>query len=295
MKGTSVAAENVAFRNPTRRRYYGNIEYKSVGSYLGPHMKSPRVLLPLLIATSSLCGISQAGISIYLSPNGIETAEESGITNVTTETFNNHSTGSVNTFAGTVGTYTTLWGGSVENGNIYSGATQDKYLGIQSDSSTTLTLTGDVAYFGLYFSAGDGGNSFEVKNNGVTIFSFNTAALIAMLPRTEEGRITAINGQQYKTRDYYGQPGTSHNGTEPYAYIHIIGTEGTTFDQIVLSEAANTAIFENDNHSIRTTAPELPDTLVYIPTTPTTLPIPEPSAALIGGIGALLLLRRRRA
>lgn len=258
-------------------------------------MKSARVFLPLLLATTALSSLSQAGISIYLSPNGIETAEDSGILNVTTETFNSRSTGSVNNFVGTVGTYTTAWGGSVETGNIYSGATQDKYLGIQSDSSTTLTLSGDVAYFGLYFSAGDGGNSFEVKNNGTTIFSFNTAALISMLPRTAEGRITAINGQQYKTMDYYGQPGTSHNGTEPYAYIHIIATEGTTFDQIVLSEAPNTAIFENDNHSIRTTAPELPETLVYIPTNPTTLPIPEPSAAFLGGIGALLLLRRRRA
>ncbi|RYD33654.1 MAG: hypothetical protein EOP85_20560 [Verrucomicrobiaceae bacterium] len=258
-------------------------------------MKSARVFLPLFLATAALSGSSQAGISIYLSPNGIETAEESGITNVTTETFNNRPTGSVDNFLGTVGTYTTPWGGSVENGNIYSGATQDKYLGIQSGSSTTLTLTGDVAYFGLYFSAGDGGNSFDVKNNGATIFSFNTAALIAMLPRTEEGRITAINGQQYKTRDYYGQPGTGHNGSEPYAYIHIIGTEGTTFDQIVLSEAPNTAIFENDNHSIRTSAPELPDTLVHVSTNPTINQIPEPSAALIGGIGALLLLRRRRA
>ncbi len=254
----------------------------------------PPAFLPLLLATAAFTTLSQAGISIYLSPNGVETAEESGITNVTTETFNNRSTGSVNNLQRMVGTYTTLWGGNVENGNIYSGQNQGNYLGIQADSSTTLTLTGDVAYFGLYFSAGDGGNSFDVKSNGVTIFSFNTAALIAMLPRTEEGRITAINGQQYKTRDYYGQPGTGHNGTEPYAYIHIIGTEGTTFDQIVLSEAPNTAVFENDNHSIRTTAPELPDTLVYIPTTPATSPIPEPAAALLGSIGALLLLRRRR-
>ncbi|RYD22658.1 MAG: hypothetical protein EOP88_07225 [Verrucomicrobiaceae bacterium] len=257
-------------------------------------MKFHSPLLSLL-AVLSLTSASQAGISIYLSPNGIETAEASGILNVTTETFNSRANGSVNNFEGTVGTYTTLWGGNVDNGNIYSGATQGKYLGIQADSSTTLTLTGDVAYFGLYFSAGDGGNSFAVKSNGTTIFSFNTAALLAMLPRTDEGRITAINGQQYLTKNYYGQPGTGHNGTEPYAYIHIIGTEGTTFDQIVLSEAPNTAVFENDNHSIRTTAPELPDTLVHIPTAPAPLPIPEPSAAIIGGIGALLLLRRRRA
>ncbi|RYD34725.1 MAG: hypothetical protein EOP85_19585, partial [Verrucomicrobiaceae bacterium] len=196
------------------------------------------LFLPLL-TSAVLSSQATAAISIYLSPNGIETAEDSGISNVTTETFNGRENGSVNNFEGAVGTYTAPWGGDVNDGNIYSGATQGKYLGIQSGSSTTLSLTGNVAYFGLYFSAGDGGNSFEVKSNGVTLFSFNTAALIAMLPRTDEGRIVAINGQEYHTKDYYGQPGTSHNGTEPYAYIHIIGTEGTTFDQIVLSEAQN--------------------------------------------------------
>ncbi|RYD27729.1 MAG: hypothetical protein EOP87_20710, partial [Verrucomicrobiaceae bacterium] len=139
-------------------------------------MKFHSPLLSLLAALT-LTSASHAGISIYLSPNGIETAEDSGILNVTTETFNSRDTGDVNGLVGAVGTYTSAWGGTINTGNIYSGATQGNYLGIQSDSSTTLTLPDDVAYFGLYFSAGDGGNSFEVKSNGSTIFSFNTAAL----------------------------------------------------------------------------------------------------------------------
>jgi sugar lactone lactonase YvrE len=46
-------------------------------------------------------------------------------------------------------------------------------------------------------------------------------------------------------------------------------------------------VFENDNHSLRATAPEIPGTLVSIP---------EPSSALLGllGVTALGLRRRRR-
>lgn len=245
---------------------------------------------PLLSAAilAALPATSKAALSIYLSANDIESAEASGIIGVTTETFDVPAIGSVDGYVGTVGTYTGF--ANVLGNDQYGGDGEGNYLGISSGNSVTLTLSEGVQYFGIYFTAGNGGNSFEIKSGGVTILSFNTASLLSLLPNTPGATITAINGTPYNTQDYYGQPVSGSNAAEPYAYLHIVATGGTTFDQIVLSEALNSATFENDNHSIRATAPEtIPGTLVNV-----TGSIPEPSSALLGSIALLGLLRRRR-
>ena len=252
-------------------------------------MKSFRFIPLASLFFVSLAASSHAGISIYLSPNGIESAETSGITAVTTSTFTGTTPGYLGTYGSPIGTY--VGDNRFIEENIYGGYQEGNYLGIFPGESTTLTLNDPVAYFGFYFSAGDAGNIVELMSGGNVILTFKTGDLINMLPKTIGSQIQAINGSLYNTLDYYGQPGPNNGATnnEPYAYVHFIGTAGTTFDAIRFSEP-HTATFETDNHSIRTTAPTLPGTLVNI-----TNVVPEPSGALLGvfSIGSLALLRRR--
>jgi hypothetical protein len=237
---------------------------------------------------------ASASITLYLSGNDVQSAETSGFASgitFQTESFDTHALGSVNGYNSTVGTYICVSGGNVQAHDQYGGNGDNNYLGIASGTTTTLTLAEPVAYFGIYFTAGDARNSFEIKSGGVTLLTFNTAELIKLLPNTDAGRITAIDGQVYKTKDYYGQPVTGLNPKEPYGYIHIVGTEGTTFNQVLLSQAAGGAIFESDNHSIRVDAPTLPGTLVNV-----TSAIPEPSTGwLSAACLGLMALRRKRA
>ncbi|MEO5916423.1 MAG: PEP-CTERM sorting domain-containing protein [Luteolibacter sp.] len=228
-------------------------------------------------------------MNIYLSPNGIESAETSGITGVSTETFTGAAPGYLGSYSTAIGSYS---GDShVIAENIYGGYQEGNYLGIYTGESTTLTLTAPVAYFGFYFSAGDAGNIVELFSGGNLVLTFRTGDLINMLPKTVGSQIQAINGSFYNTADYYGQPGPNQEATnnEPYAYVHFVGTAGTTFDQIRFSEP-NTATFETDNHSVRATAPLLPGTLVDI-----TGAVPEPSgtALVLFSLGTLAMVRRR--
>jgi len=245
-------------------------------------------LVPLLCLASVLS--AQAAVSVYLSPNGVESAETSGITGVTTETFSTD-TGYISSYSSSIGSY--AGDGFIIAENIYGGYQEGNYLGIQTGNAMTVTLTTAASYFGFYFSAGDAGNVVELYSGGNLLLTFKTADLINMLPNTDGSTIQAINGNLYNTKDYWGQPGPNQQATsnEPYAYVHFVGTNGTTFDQIRFSEPT-TATFETDNHSVRTTAPELPDTLVNITTT-----VPEPSGAALAAFsfGTLALFRRRRA
>ena len=248
--------------------------------------------VPLVCLASAFSALSaQAAVSIYLSPNGVESAESSGITGVTTETFEGAPLNYIGSYSSTIGSY--AGDGHIIAENIYGGYQEGKYLGIYTTEAMTVTLTTAASYFGFYFSAGDAGNVVELYSGNNLLLTFKTADLINMLPRTEGSQIQAINGSYYNTLDYYGQPGPNQGATnnEPYAYVHFVGTNGTTFDKIRFSEPT-TATFETDNHSVRTTAPTLPGTLVNITGT---IQVPEPSGAALAlcSFGALALFRRR--
>jgi hypothetical protein len=245
----------------------------------------------MLVSTTSH---SLAGIKIYLSPDGVESAEASGITGVTTENFNLAPLGNVDGYVGSIGTYSTTGDARVEPNDRYGGDGVDGdvgYLGVVSGSAAVLTFSNpSTAYFGLLFSAGNGGNSFELKKDGVTILSFNTAELLALLPKGTGAQLQAINGQYYNADDYYGQPGSGRNSDEPYAYLHLVGTDGTTFDQIILSEPENASTFESDNHSASICPPVIPGTLVDV----THVMVPETSTVVLSAVGLTLLAARRR-
>ncbi len=237
-----------------------------------------------------------------MSPNDIETAEDSGIIGITpqqifTENFNGLPVGAVTTYVSpTVGvTYTAADGGvNIQQNDQYGGNNQGNYLGIGSAKTVVMTLPLPSQYFGFYFTAGDVNNKIGIFSGGTEILSFSTATLIAMLPNAEGSKLTAINGSQYLTADYYGKPGTSENSSEPYAYLHFVGSGATTFDEIRLTQG-DTAIFENDNHSILTGIPSVPESLVQVTSVSAAPAVPEPSGALlaVAGIAAMALVRKR--
>ena len=157
---------------------------------------------------------------------------------------------------------------------------------MNAGSTVTLTLDTPCARFRFYFTAGDANNGIEIYSGNTLLRDFNTASLISLLPNNGTSTITAINGTNYLTSDYYGQPVTGQNASEPYAYLHFI-TQGTdTFDRIVLSQDQN-AIFENDNHSILAVSPVIPSSLVLVS-------VPEPGSFLMLSMAALAFGGRRK-
>ncbi|MEI6675885.1 MAG: hypothetical protein WCO57_11985 [Verrucomicrobiota bacterium] len=261
-------------------------------------MTMTRKTLIAVVLTLVPLGVTDAALTVLVSPNDIQSAQASGIIGVTplqifTETFNSHPTGGINGYySTTIGvTYSTTSSKDVIKGNDqYGGYHEENYLGVTANSSVTLTLAAPAQYFGFYFTAGDPYNSIKVMSGLTTLMDFSTATLINMLPKGSGSHITAINGNQYATDDYYGQPTSNLNSSEPYAYLHFVAFGGTTFDQLILSQGSK-FIFENDNHSILTATPVIPGSLVYVEGSA----IPEASSwcMVLSALGGSLLVRRR--
>ena len=172
---------------------------------------------------------------------------------------------------------------AIQDNNQYGGYQQGRQLAVDNPGSVTLTLDTPVKYFGFYFTAGDANNKIDLYDGPTAVLTFSTGSLISLLPNHPTSKVTAVNGTQYFTKDYYGQPVSGQNASEAYAYLHLIATGTSSFNCIVLSELTG-AIFGNDNHSVRTTAPAVPGTLVVVP---------EPASLAWLGLGVLTLRRRR--
>lgn len=251
------------------------------------------ILLPLGFLFASQAG---AQVAVYVSPNEIQSAEASGILGVTpaqifTETFDDVPLGSINGYHSAVigGSYTTATNVNVMAPDQYGGGGDGQYLGTRSNSSATLTLETPAQYFGIHYTAADKNNHIEIYSGNTLLLSFDTSTLISMLPKTAGAVITAINGDNYLTRDYYGQPTTNNNSGQIYAYLHFVTTGDVTFDRVVISQQGSN-VFESDNHSVLSTTPVIPDSLVVVAPA-----IPEPSSMLLSLLGiAGFLMRRKR-
>lgn len=252
-------------------------------------MKTPFLSL-ILLGIALFGGEARSAVVVYLSPNDVESAEGSGIIGVTpqqifTEDFASAPLGNFTDFTSTkIGAhYSSTGGTAVVGGNQYGGFAGGSYLGISASSSVNITLSSPAQYFGFYFTAGDDFNSLEIYSGTDLVFQFSTAKLIDRLPNDGVTTVSAINGSQYLGSNYYGQPVSGLNGSQPYAYLHFITTGSDTFDRLVLYQSAvqsSGAVFENDNHSILTVRPTLPDSLVELPD----IGVPEPSASLLLGL-----------
>jgi hypothetical protein len=202
--------------------------------------------------------------------------QASTVPGVTTETFDTFGTGPLP--GGTitpVGTFSS--GGTIMAADQFGGARGvGNFLSVVGTNQLTLTLPGPQAYFGFWWSAADPGNIAEFLSGGKLLASFDAANTLGALDSTYDGN---------------PNPPPGRNLSEKYVYLNLVGTGGTTFDQIVFTNNLSTTNFELDNFSISATTPD------PIPGTPVDgleVPIPEPSSLVVFGLAAACGLAYRR-
>lgn len=154
-----------------------------------------------------------------------------------------------NGYNSAIGLYTQTTGQSSVKSDDQYGAGTGQYMAIQTGADVRLVFDNPVRYFAFAWPAGDGQNNIKIIRDGQIIGTFETADVIALLPKDQNNFITAINSSQYSTYDYYGKPGTGQNSNEPYAFLHYVASEGLAFDEIIFDMGTGGA-FENDNHTL---------------------------------------------
>lgn len=196
------------------------------------------------------------------------------------------------------------YGGTWAAPGVPAAGADERFLAINNPAHiVTITFAQPINYFGLFWTAGSDGNRITLYNaDNVSLGTYDTTALQALLPKDENAKIAAISGYEYDAIDFYGQPvtgaGLPVNGdTQLFAYLHFINNGGdpaNSIAKIVLEQGAGGG-FESDNHTTSTVAPvvgpENPNIILVAQV------VPEPSTYLLFGSAAagLLWLKRRRA
>jgi hypothetical protein len=187
------------------------------------------------------------------------------------------------------GSFTTNFNGSPITGT-YSGAFEilpadvyggaggtGSYLAQEFMQSTTLTLSQDVNYFGLWFSALDNGNQLQFYDGSTLVYSFTPQDFSAGV-----GACPSSSG-------YCGNPNDGDaNSKQQYAYINFYDTVGS-FNKVVFTEGPG-GNFESDNSAIAMVDSGPVGTVVVDDLTPE-----PPSLILMGtGLVCLSLFSRKR-
>ena len=203
-------------------------------------------------------------------------SQSSTVPGVTTQTFDSFATGKYTSLDVGIGRLTSTnfavvaadqFGGAGGTGRYFSVGTQS------GATSATLTLSNPAAYFGFWWSAGDPYNSISFLSQGRTVATFTTASAFGSLSSA-----------------YLGNPNnTSQNSGQKYAYFNLFGTNGSTIDQVVFSNANTASGFESDNWSVSSTPISGP----Y----PGYVVVAEPGSMVlmgIGSVGILVVVWRKR-
>ena len=244
------------------------------------------------IGRAALVGLGLVGVSAPRADAGLVLSynnpgvQASTVAGVTTETFDSYSTGTyaVNGYSTAIGSFTSP-GIAVVAANLYGGAGgTGNYFAIGAESGTTtatLALKGAEGYFGFWWSAADSGNSLAFYSGDQLLGTFSAASALSSLSSA-----------------YNGNPNSKFSGNtgEKYAYLNFTGTNGTTFDRIVFTNAGTGTGFEADNFSILAGSTAVSGNVVSNGITAAS--VPEPSSLAMVAVGGLIgggtWLRRRR-
>ena len=199
---------------------------------------------------ASMTSVSRAdNYNVVLTVAEAPTATNSTVADTTVETFNSLSQGDYTNYASAIGTYSSI---SIRNANQYGGAAGPGYptgssYAVASTSSSlggipsyTLTFTTPVAYFGLWWSAGDPANYLTFYDGSTQVAAFSTQNLVNKL----------VN------KSYFGNPTPGRlgqDGNERFAFLNFYGLDSTLFTSVVFSNPGSSG-FENDNNTIRAAA-----------------------------------------
>jgi hypothetical protein len=237
---------------------------------------------------------SNPTLNFYISP---PTVQNTFVAGARVATFNNKPTGpcptSWETDDGTlIGTIATTgcnialpnkFGGAVANATGAQYAATDppaagtNFVAVPSTKSVTLTLAQPETYLGFWWSAGDQNNRITLYSGGTSgtrVGIFQTSSLTNLL---QSPTVTAINGASYNSCQYFGNPrlvdrtvncagqngSASNDPNQPFAYIHLIGEGGLTFDTIVFAQVGGGG-FELDNIAIERNV-TAPNTIILFP------------------------------
>ncbi|MCK9451768.1 MAG: LruC domain-containing protein [Bacteroidales bacterium] len=211
------------------------------------------IFLPSFLGLNKLA--AQESLKVLISAPKVLTSDATGGTLIT-ETFegftalpNNNWAPLPNGYNSTIGTYKQTTGVSYVKADDQYGTGSPQYMSIKVGGKVSLKFDEPQTYFGFAWPAGDGKNTIKIIRQGQVIGTFTTSDVINLIPNTNNHKITAINGTQYFTKNYYGKPGTGQNTNEPYGFLHFMATPGMAFDAVELSMGAG-GEFENDNHTI---------------------------------------------
>lgn len=193
----------------------------------------------LLLAASTRPALADPLAVSVLAP-GIQAP--TGITNFY-ETFDNvtPSGGTLTTnFNGSsvTGTYTGNF--AILAPDAYGGAGGSNFISTTgSGGSYTLALNKSVNYFGLWFSALDGGNNLSFYNDNTLVETFTPTDFIGL-----------VGACPSSTNPYCGNPNSGLDPTEQFAYLNFYDATGG-FNKIVFDQSAKSgAQFESDNHAV---------------------------------------------
>lgn len=235
--------------------------------------------LALTVLGTALMATSRAAIVVtYAESPG---QENSTLPNTQVFNFNSLSTGVNNNvnWSG-VGSFDQLY---IKSADQYGGATDPTHpngtnysvQGVGTPvSQTTLSLTNNSGYFGMWWSAGDPANVLDFYNGNTLVAQFTTASLLGQLS-------TAYDGNPRNT---------SLDSKEPFAFINFYGDANTTWNKIVLTNSGSSG-FESDNYTSRvatytpsTDGPTLPGvTVARVSGTTTTALSPTATGAALWG------------
>ena len=209
--------------------------------------------------------LSGAGVGVYLDMPFVQ-GSYATVYAGTNENFNHSQTScptelSIGTLTGTCLILNNLsFASTTEVSSQIVGGTSNPY----ASGQFSISFSTPQRYVGFWWSAGNEGNRVTYFSNGIAVASYDVGQVLSNLgpPPPSESyatwplRVTAINGNTYESKYYFGNPSgyssltptslSSRTAAEPFSYIHAFAQNGLTFDKIEFSGPG----FEIDNISV---------------------------------------------